>query len=310
MSAAATTVIDGRAIAKDQLDEVAALHGDLQNGGLEPGLAVLLAGDDYAAMVYERRLRSLATTLSVYYTCESLPSDATEPEALAAVGKLNADPRITGILILRPLPAAIREERLFTLLDPGKDIEAVHPVNAGLLALGEPRFVPSTPAAVFAVLDRYLANANTDPASFYIRSTIVVVGRSNNVGKPALWLGLHRGASIVSCDRHAHDAGTLSSLTRRGDVVVVAAGVPGLITRDHLREGAIVIDVGINPVSSDRADCRPRLVGDVDTTGLEGYVQAFTPVPGGVGPVTDVCLLRNTMIATLNAADRAERRPC
>ena len=179
-----------------------------------------------------------------------------EADALALVGKLNADPRVSGILILRPLPQQVSEEHLYRQLDPLKDVEAVHPENAGLLALGEPRYTPSTPASIFYLLDRYVEESGRDPATFYNGLDLVLVGRSNNVGKPALWLGLARGATVVSCHRFTAQAGRLEEHTRQADILVVAAGVPGLVTGDMVKEGVIAVDVGHQPGARTRRPAR------------------------------------------------------
>lgn len=268
----------------------------------------MLVGEDYAAAAYERRVRHLAEELGCYYVCERLGPEIEQADALAAVGKLNADPRISGILILRPLPAQLDEVPLYRTLDPVKDIEAVHPGNAGLLALGHPRYIPSTPASCFYLLDRYLQLAGRDPVAFYERATIVVVGRSNNVGKPALLLGLARNATVVSCDVHTFRSGRLAEFTSQADALIVAAGVPRLITSEHVTDGVIVIDVGINPVRSPE-DGRVHLVGDVDFASVAPKAEALTPVPGGVGPVTDVWLLNNTVTAAKYAAGLEEVKP-
>ncbi len=269
---------------------------DLVDRGARPGLATVIIGDSYPAQAYERRVRRLAGDLGCRYVCEALPADIDEADAVATVGKLNADPRISGILILRPLPEQVSEVALYRTLDPLKDIEAVHPVNAGLLALGRPRYVPSTPASVFHMLDRYLVETGRDPAEVYPRSTMVLVGRSNNVGKPAILLGLERNATVLSCDEHSYHAGLLYEYTARADILVVAAGVPGLVSRDHVKPGVVVADVGINAVEN--ADTgKIELVGDVDVDGLAGTAAAVSPVPGGVGPITDVWLLANTISA-------------
>jgi methylenetetrahydrofolate dehydrogenase (NADP+)/methenyltetrahydrofolate cyclohydrolase len=298
-------VIDGNALAAELRAEVEAHLRELAGQGVRAGLATVLAGEDYAAQAYERRLRRVAEELGVRYAAEALAPDVEEAEALAVVGKLNADPRVSGILVLRPLPPQVQEERLYRMLDPLKDVEAVHPENAGLLALGEPRYVPSTPASVFYLLDRYVEESGRDPATFYNGLDLVLVGRSNNVGKPALWLGLSRGATVVSCHHFTSEAGRLAGHASRADVLVVAAGVPGLVTGEMVKEGAIVVDVGINPVE-DPESGKVRLVGDLDFESVAAKAEAVTPVPGGVGPITDVWLLRNTARAAELRA-RAER---
>jgi methylenetetrahydrofolate dehydrogenase (NADP+)/methenyltetrahydrofolate cyclohydrolase len=293
--------IDGNQLADELRAEVEASVAELAAAGVKPGLATVLAGEDYAAQAYERRVRRLAEEIGCRYTSELLAPDVEEAEALAVVGKLNADPRVSGILILRPLPAQVPEEHLYETLHPLKDVEAVHPENAGLLALGEPRYTPSTPASVFYLLDRYVAETGRDPATFYNGLDLVLVGRSNNVGKPALWLGLARGATVVSCHRFTSQAGRLAEHTTRADILIVAAGLPRLVTGDMVKEGVIAVDVGINPVE-DPETGKVRLVGDIDFDSVAEKAEAVTPVPGGVGPITDVWLLRNTVEASRQLA--------
>jgi methylenetetrahydrofolate dehydrogenase (NADP+)/methenyltetrahydrofolate cyclohydrolase len=184
---------------------------------------------------------------------------------------------------------------VFSALPVLKDVEAQHPINAGLLSLGMPRFVPSTPAAAFHMLDRYTSSVGRDPVVAYDGVDLVLVGRSNNVGKPAAILGLQRNATVISCHRHTSDAGRLREHTVAADILIVAVGVPGLIGGEMIREGAIVIDIGINALRDD--DESVRLVGDVDTASVEPKAEAVSPVPGGVGPITDMWLLRNTIDA-------------
>ncbi len=289
-------VIDGETLAAELRERVEADFRTLVDSGVRPGLATVLVGEDYAAQAYERRVRRLAEGLVCHYTAETLPGDVEEADVLAVVGKLNADPRVSGILILRPLPPQVKEADVYRTLDPLKDIEAVHPDNAGLLALGEPRFVPSTPASVFHMLDRYVEDSGRDAGTFYNGLDLVLVGRSNNVGKPALWLGLARNATVVSCHHHTSDAGRLLEHTLAADILVVAAGVPRVVTGDMVKEGVIAIDVGINPVK-DEATGKTRLVGDLDFDSLAAKAEAVSPVPGGVGPITDVWLLRNAIHA-------------
>ena len=300
-------VIDGSLFAEDLRVDVDRRVGELAVAGVRPGLATVLVGEDYAAQAYERRVRRLAEEMGCRYVSELLGPDVEEADALALVGKLNADPRVSGILILRPLPAQVSEEHLYRQLDPLKDVEAVHPENAGLLALGEPRYTPSTPASVFYLLDRYVEESGRDPATFYNGLDLVLVGRSNNVGKPALWLGLARGATVVSCHRFTAQAGRLAEHTSRADILVVAAGVPRFITGDMVKEGVIAVDVGINPLKDEETG-KIRLVGDLDLESVAEKAEAVTPVPGGVGPITDVWLLRNTAEAARIQAGRRGAR--
>ena len=287
-------VIDGAAAARELHAELEREVKSLRDGAVAPGLATVLVGDDYASLAYERRVRMLAESVGCHYVSARLDRDAEQADLLAVVGGLNADPRISGILVLRPLQAHHLEAEIFQTLDPAKDIEAVHPLNAGLLELGRPRFIPSTPASCFYLLDHHLQQTQTDAAEFYARSCIVVLGRSNNVGKPASLLGMQRGATVVSCDVNTSRAGRLREFTRQADVLIVAVGVAGLIGPDDVREGAVVIDVGINPVQT--PDGRTRMVGDVQPE-VAARASAMTPVPGGVGPITDVWLLNNTVLA-------------
>jgi methylenetetrahydrofolate dehydrogenase (NADP+) / methenyltetrahydrofolate cyclohydrolase len=299
-------VVDGRRLADELRGDVEERVAALEREGVVPGLATVLVGDDYAAQAYERRLRRLAGEMGCRYTSELLAPDVEEADALALVGKLNADPRISGILILRPLPPQVSEEHLYRQLDPLKDVEAVHPENAGLLALGEPRYTPSTPARVFYLLDRYVEESGRDPATFYNGLDLILVGRSNNVGKPSLWLGLARGATVVSCHHFTAQAGRLEAHTRQADILVVAAGVQGLVHGDMVKEGVIAVDVGINPVQ-DEATGKVRLVGDLEFESVAARAEAVTPVPNGVGPITDVWLLRNTAEAARLQAGRGSR---
>jgi methylenetetrahydrofolate dehydrogenase (NADP+)/methenyltetrahydrofolate cyclohydrolase len=290
------SIIDGRECARRLKESVALDTKQLREDGIGCGLATVIVGDDYSALAYERRILRVCGYLDVGYRPCRLPATATEAQVIRTIADLNADPGISGILVLRPLPRHIREPEVFRALSPLKDIESVHPENAGLLALGRPRYIPSTAASVFHLLDTWLDSVGEDRPDFYHRSLIVVVGRSNNVGKPAVAMAYDRQASVESVDEWASRTRGLGPHTRRADVLVVAAGRPGLITAEHVKAGAIVIDVGINPVT-DPATGRVRMTGDVDFAAVAPRARAITPVPGGVGPVTDVWLLRNTATA-------------
>jgi len=285
-------IIDGNGYSAELQAGLAEEVTNLLDRGVRPGLATLLAGSREAVDSYERRARRLAEHLGYHYRCEHLAHDAEEAEVLATVGELNADPDVSGILVLRPLPEGVSEAAVYGALDPLKDIEAQHPENAGLLALGRPRYEPSTAASCFYLLDRYLEDSGRDPVEFYRRSTVTVVGRSDTVGKPAVSIGQARGAAVISCDKNASDCGRLAEYTEQADALIVAAGVPGLIGAEHVREGVIVLDVGTNPVT-DPATGETRLVGDVDLASVASRAEAVSPVPGGVGTVTYARLLVN-----------------
>lgn len=288
-------VIDGRVCARALKQSLEGDVTNLREEGLGIGLATVVVGDEYSSAAYERRLRRLSDELGVPYSALVLPPDASQDELLAHIGELNADPSVSGILVLRPLPAHVDESAVFRTIDPRKDVEAVHPDNAGLLALGVPRFVPSTAASCFHLLDTWLDSVGEDRADFYHRSLIVVVGRSNNVGKPAISLGHERQATVCSVDEWADRTTGIGRHTRWADVLIVAAGKPDLIKAEHVSENAVVIDVGINAATG--PDGKVHMVGDVDHGSVMPRVRAITPVPGGVGPVTDVWLLRNTATA-------------
>ena len=288
-------IIDGRAFAAKILDRVRADVGELRSHGQEVGIATLLVGDDYAASVYQRRIHRHAREAGIVSRPVHLPADAKFGQVVGKIAELDADPSITGILVLRPLPVHLDDARVFERLPVLKDVEAQHPENAGLLALGMPRFVPSTPAAAFHMLDRYMSSIGRDPATAYDGLDLVIVGRSNNVGKPAAILGLQRNATVISAHKHTYDAGRLAAHTSSADLLIVAVGVPGLIKAEHVRPGAIVVDIGINPVTG--PDGTTRLVGDVDTDDVLQHVRAVSPVPGGVGPITDAWVLHNTVRA-------------
>jgi len=291
-------LIDGISVAsslKERLRGELLSHLSAGDVARRPTLATLLVGTPHEAVAYERRLRDLTGELGFGHLCASFEEEATEAEVLETLHRLDADESVCGILILKPLPDHIPVERLSEELSPAKDVEGIHPYNAGLLALGRPRYVPSTPKACFLILDDYLKRSGRDPREFYERSHIVVIGRSANVGRAALQLAMRRGATVTSCDVNTYRAGRLREFTGQADVLISAAGVAGLIDESHVKEGVIAIDVGINPVEG--PGDKVRLVGDMDTRSVAKKAEAITPVPGGVGPVTDVCLLENVLLA-------------
>jgi methylenetetrahydrofolate dehydrogenase (NADP+)/methenyltetrahydrofolate cyclohydrolase len=287
------TVIDGRAYAAELRERVGGELARLPGGAA--GIATILIGDDYAAAVYQRRIDTHAREVGMASRMVQMPADSTLGQVVGKIAELDVDAEVSGILVLRPLPAHLPEARIFRALPTLKDIEAQNPENAGLLALGMPRFVPSTAGAAFHMLDRYMLQSGRDPALAYDGINLVLVGRSNNVGKPAAILGLARNATVISAHKHTSDAGRLAEHTITADVLLVAAGVPGLITGDMIRQGAIVVDIGINAVP--QPDGKVRLVGDVEFNSVAARAEAISPVPGGVGPITDLWVLHNAIIA-------------
>lgn len=290
------TVIDGNALAKELRASIDHELRVLRMSEVRCGLATVMVGEDPGALAYERHVQRLAAGLDYHYVSEHLPLDVELADVLATIGKLNADPRVTGILVLRPLPAHLPEAEVNGTVDPKKDIEGQHPENAGLLALGRPRFIPSTPASCFYLLDSYVRSVGGHPATYYSGKTLVVVGRSTSVGKPAQWLGLERNATVIACHSRTAAEGRLPEFTLQADILIVAAGVPRLVTGDMVREGVIAVDVGFHVVPDEETG-KSRMVGDLDFEGVQAKAEAITPVPGGVGPITDVWLVGNSLVA-------------
>ena len=289
-------VIDGTALAEELRQSIDDEFQVLRLSEVKPGLATVLVGEDGSAQAYERHVRKLAEGLEFHYVCERLAADVDAADVLATIGKLNADPRVTGILVLHPLPPHIPEADVNSALDPLKDIECQNPANTGLLAQGRARFLPSTPASCFFLLDAYIRSTGGDPKTFYSGKTLVVVGRSNSVGKPVQWLGLERNATVIACHSRTAAAGRLADFTRQADILIVAAGVKGLVTGDMVRDGVIAVDVGFH-IEKDEATGKSLIAGDIEFDGVAAKAEAIAPVPGGVGPITDVWLIGNTLVA-------------
>jgi len=281
-----TRIIDGNALAREARAALRIEVEALSAAGRRPGLAVVLAGDDPASRVYVRNKARACEETGVLSRQIDLPADVAEAVLLEQVERLNADPEIHGILVQLPLPRAVSSERVVKAIAPEKDVDGFHPCNMGLLAAGRPRFVPCTPKAVMAILDREGVALEGKRA--------VVVGRSNIVGKPVALLLLQRGATVTVCHSKTVD---LEEATRQADVLVVAAGRPNLVTGRAVKSGAVVVDVGINRLPDG------RLVGDVDASSVTGVAARLTPVPGGVGPMTITMLIANTVLAARSARD-------
>ena len=282
-------IIDGKAIAAQVRAEVKAeVEAWVQAGNRPPYLAVILVGDNPASASYVRGKTKAAAEVGIASDTLHFDTSISEAELLAEIARLNEDDGVDGILVQLPLPDHIDPSRVLNAIRPDKDVDGFHPVNAGRLLLGEPGFVPATPAGILELLRRSGIETTGKHA--------VVVGRSNIVGRPLAALLLHRGidATVTVCHSRTRD---LAALTRTADILVAAIGRPRYITADMVREGAVVIDVGINRVDDPAHPRGYRLVGDVDFEAVAEKAGWITPVPGGVGPMTIALLLRNTLYA-------------
>ena len=245
----------------------------LRDQGVVCGLAVVLVGDDHASIIYAEWLGKLCSNLGIRYHLAALPSDTTQEELLAQISQLNANPQVSGILPMMPLPRHIDPDIIARSIDAAKDVDAMHPLNVGLVAAGKSPWAPCTPRAVMAVLDHYGIELAGKHA--------VIVGRSNVVGKPLAQLLLGRDATVTVCHSKTPDLGRF---LRQADLVVAAVGKPLMIGAAMISPGAVVVDVGINELEG-------RIVGDVDFAGVEPLAAAITPVPGGIGTVSTVMVL-------------------
>jgi methylenetetrahydrofolate dehydrogenase (NADP+)/methenyltetrahydrofolate cyclohydrolase len=283
--------IDGKAAARALRERIAVeVSRFRETTGRAPGLAVVLVGDDPASSIYVRS-KGKATVEAGMESFEHRLPDNTSQEALVAlVDRLNADSAVDGILVQLPLPPQIDERVIITRISPDKDVDGFHPVNAGRLAIGLHGFVPCTPLGCLKLIKGELGELSGKEA--------VVIGRSNIVGKPVAQLLLRENCTVTIAHSRTRD---LPDVVRRGDIVVAAVGRPGMVRGDWIKPGATVIDVGINRIPAE--DGKSRLVGDVAFDEVSEVAAAITPVPGGVGPMTIACLIRNTFVS----AARRER---
>ena len=284
-------IIDGARLAQVIRDEVAADVTQLVARGHQPGLAVVIVGDDPASQVYVRAKGKACLEAGMHSGTVRLPEDTTQADLLATVDRLNRDPAIHGILVQLPLPKQLDEHAVLLRLDPAKDVDGFHPINVGKVAIGDPTgFRPCTPYGVQQMLIREQIETSGAHA--------VIVGRSNIVGRPMASLLLANGpggnATVTVCHSRTRE---LPSVTRTADIVIVAIGRPEFLTADMVRSGVAVIDVGINRVPDTASPRGYRLVGDVAFDAVAEKASAITPVPGGVGRMTIAMLLRNTVQA-------------
>lgn len=274
-------IIDGKKISAEIRAEIKekTLAFEAKNG-FRPGLAVIIVGADPASQVYVRNKRRACEEVEFYSEAYELPEDTTQSDLIELVDKLNRDPNIHGILCQLPLPRHLDENEVILRIDPKKDVDAFHPYNVGKIMIGDYDFLPCTPAGVMALLDR---------SGIEIKGKeCVVVGRSNIVGKPQAMLLLHAHGTVTVCHSRTKN---LAEICRRADILIAAIGKADFFTADMVKEGAVVIDVGMNR----RAD--GKLTGDVDFASVEPKASYITPVPGGVGPMTITMLMQNTLTA-------------
>lgn len=296
----AAQLIDGRAIATEIRAELCERVAGLTEQGIVPGLATVLVGEDPASQLYVGMKNRAAAEAGIHSRQITLPADTPEDELLGVVEGLNADAQIHGILVQLPLPDHIDDQKILLAIDPAKDVDGFHPVNVGRLATGATDVLaPCTPWGVVQLLLR----TGNDPAGRHV----VVVGRSNIVGRPMASLLLRRGRGGDATVTIAHSrTPDLGALTRLADILVVAVGRPGTVTADMVRPGAVVIDVGTNRVDAPETERGYKVVGDVDFEAVREVASWITPVPGGVGPMTIAMLLSNTVDAAVALASRSD----
>ncbi|RBP12888.1 methylenetetrahydrofolate dehydrogenase (NADP+)/methenyltetrahydrofolate cyclohydrolase [Roseiarcus fermentans] len=298
-------LLDGKAIAEETLGRVARETAALRARGVTPGLATVLVGEDPASQSYVASKGKAARACGFHSVQHTLPTTTDELDLLALVESLNADPTIHGILVQLPLPKTMNAARVLELIDPRKDVDGFHPVNVGLLSVGEMdrAIVPCTPAGSMIMLDKACAALGRTLAG----AEAVVIGRSNIVGKPMAQLLLQRHCTVTIAHSRTRD---LAAVARRADVLVAAVGQPEMVRGDWVKPGAIVIDVGINRVAGEGLDAsgkpKTRLVGDVAYAEAAEVAGAITPVPGGVGRMTVAMLMANTLEAARRAAPAGE----
>lgn len=279
-----TTILNGKELSRTLRTEITRQVSEfIQQTGVTPCLAAILVGDDPASQVYVRNKEKACAEVGMESRLFRLPGDTTQEELLALVDKLNRDDSIHGILCQLPLPKQISEKAILDSISADKDVDAFHPTNVGLLLQGRPRFLPCTPFGIQEMLKRYAIET--------AGKHVVVLGRSDIVGKPMAAMMVQRGAGADSTVTICHSrTANLPAITSQADVLIVAIGKPKFVTADMVKEGAVVVDVGINRTEE-------GLVGDVDFDAVKSKASAITPVPGGVGPLTITMLLGNTLKA-------------
>ena len=283
-------IIDGKQVAADMRAELKEKVAELKTKGVTPGLAVILVGDDPASKSYVTAKERACEEIGIYSDDNRLPADTTEEDLLALVEKCNKDPKINGILVQLPLPKHIDEDKVLLAIDPAKDVDGFHPVNVGKMVVGQDAFLPCTPHGVIHLLLRN--NVQLEGAE------VVIVGRSNIVGKPLANMLIQKAptgnATVTVCHTRTKN---MAEHVKRADIIIAAAGWPNTVTADMVKDGAVVIDVGVNRVEDATKKRGYRLAGDVDFEAVKEKASLITPVPGGVGPMTITMLLYNTVLS-------------
>ncbi len=288
-------IIDGKQVAADMRAELEEEVAKLKENGIVPGLGVVLVGEDPASQSYVRAKERACEKIGIYSDDNRLPAETSQEDLVALIKKMNADPKINGILVQLPLPKHLNESEVLLTINPDKDVDGFHPLNVGKMMVGEKTFLPCTPHGIIQLLIR--SGVTIEGAN------VVIVGRSNIVGKPLANILIQKNATgnatVTVCHTRTKD---LSHHTKQADIVIAAAGRPNTITADMIKEGAVVIDVGINRVEDATKEKGYRLVGDVDFEKVMEKASLITPVPGGVGPMTITMLLYNTVESARRAA--------
>ena len=291
----AAQIIDGKQVAAEMRAELKAEVAKLKEQGIVPGLGVILVGEDPASQSYVRAKERACEELGIYSDDNRLPADITQQDLIALVNQMNNDPKINGILVQLPLPKGLNESEVLLAIAPEKDVDGFHPMNVGKMMVGEKAFLPCTPHGVIQLLLR--SGVTIEGAK------VVIVGRSNIVGKPLANMLIQKNdkgnATVTVCHTRTAD---LAWHTKQADIVIAAAGRPNTITADMVKDGVVVIDVGVNRVEDATKKKGYRLVGDVDFEAVKEKASLITPVPGGVGPMTITMLLYNTVESAKRAA--------
>ena len=291
----AAQIIDGKQVAAEMREELKTKVNELKTKGIVPGLAVVLVGDDPASKSYVTAKERACEEIGIYSDDNRLPENTSQEDLMALIDKLNKDPKINGILVQLPLPKHLNESEVLLAIEPNKDVDGFHPVNVGKMVVGEDAFLPCTPHGIIQLLVR--SGVKTEGAE------VAVVGRSNIVGKPIANMLIQKSptgnATVTVCHTRTKN---MAEHVKRADIIIAAAGRPGTVTADMVKDGAVVIDVGVNRVEDASKKKGYRLVGDVDFEAVKEKASLITPVPGGVGPMTITMLMYNTVESAIRAA--------